>query len=129
MALITASSKQAFIEQLQVRLQDLVPGCDHNAVAQFCSQFFRIATLAELEVRQDARFARKHGTGGGICHQIGQDVCDDHRSCEAGSAFGAPEVDRALPALSEFGDDAIAPVNDAAEPVFAHLGTPEARLR
>ena len=54
MALITASSKQAFIEQLQVRLQDLVPRGDHSAVAQFCSQFFGIATLAELEVRQDA---------------------------------------------------------------------------
>ena len=54
MALITANSKQAFIEQLQVRLQDLVPRGDHSAVAQFCSQFFGIATLAELEVRQDA---------------------------------------------------------------------------
>ncbi|MEB3735830.1 hypothetical protein ULF88_21150 [Halopseudomonas pachastrellae] len=54
MALITANSKQAFIEQLQVRLQDLVLRGDHSAVAQFCSQFFGIATLAELEVRQDA---------------------------------------------------------------------------
>ena len=53
MALIMASSKQAFIESLTERLQALVTKADRDAIGLFCSNFFGIASHAELASRQD----------------------------------------------------------------------------
>ena len=53
MALIMASSKQAFIDSLTERLRALVGKADRDSIGLFCNNFFGIASHAELASRQD----------------------------------------------------------------------------